>query len=138
VNNTELDFSILDAIIKIKSATATQDAPETTPVYKTITNAKNAPQAATDAFTIMLPDDPLYNSCPWDEPAGQPLSEYEKRINKAFTQAYSFLIGNKHARTDGDWERIAGSLSQYTDPLTVDLIVAAVKELEREYKDAQI
>jgi hypothetical protein len=63
----------------------------------------------------------------------QTYTEYQERIRKSFAAAYNFLDTHKHPRTSEDWERITKDTSQYTDPLTVDLIAAAVSELEREY-----
>lgn len=63
---------------------------------------------------------------------------YQQRIRECFAATYRFLDENKHARTDEDWKRISDTIStrKDTDPLTVDLIVAAVKEIEREYNAA--
>ena len=62
-------------------------------------------------------------------------SEYKKRIRRCFLGAYKFLINNIYPCGKKDWERIAGSLSPYTDPLTVGLVGECIMELEREYKE---
>ena len=79
--------------------------------------------------------DRLYK-CPWEETGAREPTEYQERVKGCFTQAYNFITGNAHPRTDADWARIVGSMSQYADPLTVELIYACINELEREYKAA--
>jgi hypothetical protein len=76
------------------------------------------------------------------KPDGHPIGskadsgdEYIRYLKQCFDVAYKFLDENKHARTNKDWERIVGNLSLYVDPLVADLVVAAVNELEREYKE---
>jgi len=71
------------------------------------------------------------------QPIGE-LDEYTERIRQCFEAAFKFINVNKCARTYEDWERIVESLSQYIDPLIIDLIVAAVNEIEREYKTVTI
>ena len=63
---------------------------------------------------------------------------YQHHIRECFAAAYRFLDEHKHARTNDDWERIstAVSLRKDTDPLMIDLIVAVMNELEREYNAA--
>jgi len=60
-------------------------------------------------------------------------TEYAKRIKECFTEAYQFIETHRHPRTEEDWGRIAGSLAQFKDPLTIGLICECVKEFEREY-----
>ena len=49
--------------------------------------------------------------------------EYRQRINQCFDDAHKFMLENAQLRTDADFERIVSKLPQYTDPLTVELVV---------------
>jgi len=73
-----------------------------------------------------------WEDCPWEnEPAH---TAYQKRIHQCFADAYKFMDENKHVRNGEGWGRVTGRLAQYKDPLTIDLVLAAMKELEREYQ----
>ena len=61
---------------------------------------------------------------------------YQERIRRCFSDTYNYLDTHKHVRTDDDWRRAVDALKLYTDPLTAGLLVAVVKELEREYKES--
>ena len=98
---------------------------------------KNTGQPEPKIWKELKPNDPLYNTCPWEEMAAQALTPYQMRIRESFTQAYNFIMGNLQPRTDADWERIACSLTPYTDPLTVGLVMACMNEIEREYMTAK-
>ena len=63
-------------------------------------------------------------------------TEYQQYLRDCFAEAYRFIDTYKHARTDEDWARIVGSLEAYADPFTINLVVTAFTELEREYKEA--
>ena len=58
---------------------------------------------------------------------------YSQRIRQCFADDFKFLDTHKHIRTQEGFDKIAESLGAYQDSLTVDLIVAALKEIEREY-----
>jgi len=57
---------------------------------------------------------------------------YISRVRNSFSVAYKFFDKHKYARADEDWGRVAANVPNDTDPLTIDLIVAVLRELERE------
>jgi hypothetical protein len=57
---------------------------------------------------------------------------YIIRVRNSFGIAYKFFDKHKYARTDEDWGRVAANVPNDIDPLTIDLIVAVLRELERE------
>ena len=59
---------------------------------------------------------------------------YQQRIRKCFAVAFRFLDTYKHPRTDIEWQRIVKSYREQTDPLTADLMLAVMNELEAEYE----
>ena len=60
-------------------------------------------------------------------------TSYQERFRTCFADAYNFLDEHKQARSEMDFEKIVEDLKLFQDPLTVELIVAAVNEIEREY-----
>ena len=120
--------------------------------YKITSRAKNSPGDALEATQCDLFQDersgckdehqgwfsPATNpweDCPWgDEPASANIA-YQKRIRQCFADAYTFLDDNKHIRDGEGWRRATEGMRRYKDPLTVELVLAAMNELEREYKE---
>ena len=68
---------------------------------------------------------------------------YQEAARECFAVAYRFLDKHKHPRTEKDWERIESAMSALKlqrgndNPLLIDLIVAVVSELEREYEESK-
>jgi len=94
---------------------------------------KHEGDAISEIGDEIQPGDLLYDKCPWGN-EDKEAAAYQRRIRQCFTDAYRFLDTHKHAQTEEEWNVIAGSLAVYTDPLTVDLIVAALNEIERNTK----
>jgi len=65
-------------------------------------------------------------------------NEYKKRVKKCFGLAYKFICQNINPRSAKDWERIAGNLSQYKDPLAVGLVCECINEFERDYIENRV
>ena len=115
------DISILDGLL---SPNNTQDD---NGQYKIPYEEKNVYTWLNEGmWEELAPGDPWYE---------ETLSEtaYIKRIKQCFSEAYRFLETNRNPQTQKDWERMAGSLSLYKDPLTVGLVCECIKELEREH-----
>jgi len=61
---------------------------------------------------------------------------YYKRIRQCFTDTYHFIDRYKHSRAESDFKSICEDLGKFSDPFTVDLLIAVLKEIESEYKSA--
>ena len=79
--------------------------------------------------------EPLARGDPWY--AGDSDAEYMQRIKACFKQAYTYLQEHHHPRTTADWDKAVDALVPFRDPLAVDLVTAAFKEMEREYISTQ-
>ena len=61
---------------------------------------------------------------------------FQQYLRECFSVAFKFADKYKDTKTDEEWERLAEEAGKYTDPLTIELITAAIMAIEKEHKNA--
>ena len=137
------DLSLLEGLLaqggvakprSVPSAGGTYIEPPRSSITKSESHT-NAQEKLSWVGAEILPDDPLYDECPWGNENEETVSRQEQ-IKACFEIAQRFMLEHDRPQTMDDWQRISAEIPKLPyNRLISELVIACVEFWEQEWKD---